>query len=458
MDETRPMKYEALQPDASGQPVPNYLGLISHARIPAAVLTAILLSFPVSFPHAGQAREFASGRSEGPAGPVTHSQASSQQSSELRPQEANSRLDYFSATGALLAGKSPAEGFISADSYGNPAAQSNLDSVVSLARRTREKAAAASKPVTVIDNDVVEMLAVRAQFEGNSPANRNGLALSNSSANHTAMAGVPEAKLFSQRKYDRTERVAATGQSHAEGDRNSGNTPSERTANQDELPAIPALSVHQDAPNHPQKDNGPIAIYEHGQLKITAENVQLSEIMAALHNVMGAEVDLPVGASDERVWAHLGPGPARKILSDLLVNTDLDYVIQGSAQDVNGIQSVTLTVRTDTPAGRPATPSESAARSDDRRTTTPSSTAKEENVREEPAAAANAAQVPPPPSDTPGMDRHPGVFLAQPAADDSISHPGVPASLTQDQIVQQLTNMYQQRKQMAQRQAGSTSN
>src|SRR5207302_9837391 len=87
----------------------------------------------------------------------------------------------------------------------------------------------------------------------------------------------------------------------------------------------------------------PKVTYLDGQLTIIAENSLLSDILSALHAAMGAEIDLPPSASSERIWVRLGPGPARKVVSELLSGTDLNFVIQGSTTDVDGIQSVLLT-------------------------------------------------------------------------------------------------------------------
>ena len=221
----------------------------------------------------------------------------------------------------------------------------------------------------------------------------------------------------------------------------------------------------------------PTITYEGGLLTINAENARLSDILAALHSLMGTEIDLPPGASDERIWAHLGPGPARKILSDLLGNTDLNYVIQGSARDVDGIQSVTLTARA--ADGKSGTTGEVPERVDLRRpgrtsvaaavtaTETP-----DQDVAAPPAATPAATPatvpqpevaadaVPPTPSPAPVEPQPVAAATAQGQSmvPESVAHPGPPATLNQEQMVQQLTNMYQQRKQLQQSQVGSTPN
>jgi hypothetical protein len=209
--------------------------------------------------------------------------------------------------------------------------------------------------------------------------------------------------------------------------------------------------------------SAPIVAYEHGQLTIVAENVQLSEVMSALHRVMGTEIDLPAGASDDRVWARLGPGPARKVLSDLLSNTDLDYVIQASTRDADGIQSVTLTARVDIAPGKGGVSSEPTVRMDGRRqaraNSAPTETPDQEiPVSQDAAVAAVPVEAAPPPSSAVAADPQPAVATVQSSVADSFAHPGPPATLSQEQMVQQLTNMYQQRKQLQQNQAGSTVN
>jgi hypothetical protein len=218
----------------------------------------------------------------------------------------------------------------------------------------------------------------------------------------------------------------------------------------------------------------PIATYDHGQLTIVAENVPLSEVMSALHSVMGTEIEIPPSASEDRIWARLGPGPARKILSDLLNNTDLDYVIQGSSKDAGGIQSVTLTLHADDAPGKAGASTEAAAghsavrRPPGYRPDAAVPSEQEERPLPPEAAAAVAeaglstsAAAPVEPQAAPVA---PVSAPAAAAAEQSsagnpiIAHPSPPSSMSSEQIVQQLTNMYQQRKQMQQTQGSSTPN
>jgi hypothetical protein len=249
---------------------------------------------------------------------------------------------------------------------------------------------------------------------------------------------------------------------------------SSATSTQDSQATTPSTSDTHARPaavDSGHSGSAPIVTYENGQLTIVAENVPLSEVMTALHNVMGTEIDLPVAASDDRVWARLGPGPARKVLSDMLANTDLNYVIQGSSRDLDAIQSVVLTAHTvDVAPGRGGASNESAGRMDARRqpresavpTETPDQevpASPEPAVPAVPAVAAEATPEATPPPSSPVAPESPSMAAAaQSSVADSFAHPGPPASLTQEQMTQQLMNMYQQRKQLQQNQVGSTPN
>jgi hypothetical protein len=89
----------------------------------------------------------------------------------------------------------------------------------------------------------------------------------------------------------------------------------------------------------------PLVTYDGGQLTIIAENVSLSAVFDALRRVTGANIEMPPGAVDQLIWVRSGPGPARRVLRDLLDGTELDYVIQASETDVDGVRSVLLTAR-----------------------------------------------------------------------------------------------------------------
>jgi hypothetical protein len=108
---------------------------------------------------------------------------------------------------------------------------------------------------------------------------------------------------------------------------------------------LPAPSPNGDTPNAPRVS------YKGGQLTIIAENSELSAILSLVSARTGAEIDLPAGVLNERIWSEFGPGPARKVLATLLTAMRLDYAIQASDVDPQGIRRVLLKARTKLDAG-----------------------------------------------------------------------------------------------------------
>jgi hypothetical protein len=250
----------------------------------------------------------------------------------------------------------------------------------------------------------------------------------------------------------------------------------------------PTISLTQQQDPTPQPEQAPVkppqVTYEDGQLTIIAENAKLSDVMSAVRACTGADVDLPASASGERIWVRLGPGPARKILATLLGGTKLDYVIQASETDPDGIRNVWLTTRTETPSatsaragtlpgsqpGRPLPP----RLSDSERRIVRNRPAEDANPPEEAVTPDNSPATPPAPASTGApaasadaaapagtqpqaapADGAPASAPAQPAPADATPTPAAqgadsskaPADAT-GQMIQTLQNMYEQRKQM----------
>jgi len=230
------------------------------------------------------------------------------------------------------------------------------------------------------------------------------------------------------------------------------------------LPSQPSTAQEGEAaasaPTRPvaaeQKATKPAKVtYVDGQLTIIAENSLLSDILSALHAAMGAEIDLPPSASSERIWVRLGPGPARKVVSELLSGTDLNFVIQGSATDAEGIHSVLLTPHSEVGAGNPGITSEPQERVASRQPPSGNPTAVEAPKQESPVLAeTTTASSDPTPSGAGSPRLGPqseGTSLLS-AVDNSIAHPSLPSSMTSEEIRQQLSSMYQQRRQLQQNQ------
>jgi hypothetical protein len=192
--------------------------------------------------------------------------------------------------------------------------------------------------------------------------------------------------------------------------------------------------------------------YEDGQLTIIAENSKLGDILAAVSERMGAEIELPASASDERIWVRLGPGPARRVLAALLGGTDLDYVIQASETDPEGIQSVLLTPRTKAAVVAPGIPPGSAgqARGASRRNPQPNRGPAEIPGRENSTEPATPAEVPQAGAPPASAELQPATAELQPSLNTTEADADKSAAKTSEQMIQKLQNMYQQRKQMQQ--------
>ena len=87
----------------------------------------------------------------------------------------------------------------------------------------------------------------------------------------------------------------------------------------------------------------PEVSYHNGELSIVAPNSSFSEILSCVRAKTGAEIEIP--ASNERVVTHLGPGPVRDVLAQLLNGSPFNYVLVGSPTEPNSLTRVVLSVR-----------------------------------------------------------------------------------------------------------------
>ena len=228
---------------------------------------------------------------------------------------------------------------------------------------------------------------------------------------------------------------------------------------QEQIPQqVPApLSAEQGTPSRHQVS------YEDGQLTIVAENSKLGDILAAVSERMGADIEIPASASDERIWVRLGPGPARRVLAALLGGTDLDYIIQASETDPEGIQSVLLTPRTKAsgaPVVAPGRPAISAgqARGANRKNIQPNYGPVEPSGRENSTEPATPVEVPTAGNPAASTEQQPAQAELQPPADTRDVDADKSAAKTSEQMIQKLQNMYEQRKQMQQDRKPPSSN
>jgi hypothetical protein len=160
--------------------------------------------------------------------------------------------------------------------------------------------------------------------------------------------------------------------------------------------AVPQIPLDAIAAVAPQVD------YQNGQLTINAPNSTLADILRAVRKQTGADIDVP--EARERVVTHLGPGPARQIIAELLNGSRFNYVLLGSPADNTVLTRIVLVAKTPEAAGgaNPAMqqqaamrpPGVSAAPEGQDASTDPSETetAPEENAAEETAPEPPAPQ------------------------------------------------------------------
>jgi hypothetical protein len=135
-------------------------------------------------------------------------------------------------------------------------------------------------------------------------------------------------------------------------------------AQKQDPPAAPAYtpSPLQPVPLDQVPAVAPKVTFESGQLTIIAHNCTLADVLHAIKKQMGADLDVPPGAT-ERVVADLGPGAPRDVITDLLNGTHFNYVIVGSPTDPSAVQSLALTPKSGgaetasaAPGNRPGAP------------------------------------------------------------------------------------------------------
>ncbi len=88
-----------------------------------------------------------------------------------------------------------------------------------------------------------------------------------------------------------------------------------------------------------------------GLLSVTSQNSTLGDIMTAIRRQTGAAIELPPGAAQERVAAHIGPAAPKDVVAALLNGSRFDYIILGSMKRPGMIDRIILTQRQNQAAG-----------------------------------------------------------------------------------------------------------
>jgi hypothetical protein len=107
----------------------------------------------------------------------------------------------------------------------------------------------------------------------------------------------------------------------------------------------PAPPVKSFAPTRAVKPGLEVS-FQDGLLSINSTKANLSEILFAVHERTGAEIEIPAGAEQDQVAANFGPGPAAEVLAHLLNGSKFNFMILNSATDPQGLDRVILSPRT----------------------------------------------------------------------------------------------------------------
>ena len=96
----------------------------------------------------------------------------------------------------------------------------------------------------------------------------------------------------------------------------------------------------------------PSISYRDGKLFVDADNATLGELLNSIGKEIGAQIEKPATADNERVAAHLS-GPPARVIGALLDDGKFGYIILSPSQQPDRIQRVILTTQTQDPV-RPA--------------------------------------------------------------------------------------------------------
>jgi hypothetical protein len=107
----------------------------------------------------------------------------------------------------------------------------------------------------------------------------------------------------------------------------------------DPAPAVAPPTLENKPPTPPQ------VTWNGAQLSIKAENSTLADILSVVRARTNVVIEIPPGAGAERVFTDLGPASPREVLTSLLTGSNFDYVIMASPDNKDVLQSVLLTPR-----------------------------------------------------------------------------------------------------------------
>ncbi len=177
----------------------------------------------------------------------------------------------------------------------------------------------------------------------------------------------------------------------------------------------------------------PQVSYQGSQLTIVAPNSTLADILRAVRKQTGAEIEIP--SAPERVVTHLGPGPARDVLADLLNGSRFNYVLLGAPGNEALLTRVLLVPKAKDAA--PTTPNPAEAQPGVAQATTP-------NPEQDAAADNNDADQADDSNNGDDNADQPAEAAEQPAANPDQSAVKTPQQMLQEMQQRQLQLQQQQ--------------
>jgi hypothetical protein len=117
-------------------------------------------------------------------------------------------------------------------------------------------------------------------------------------------------------------------------------------------PTQPTQPAPEVTPEHGPSSPPQVSL-QGGQLTIVARNSTMSDVLNAVKQKTGANVDMPAG-SGERVVGQFGPGAPRDVMAQLLNGSHYDYVLLGSAADPHALNKIVLMAKSSGPEPAPA--------------------------------------------------------------------------------------------------------
>jgi hypothetical protein len=89
----------------------------------------------------------------------------------------------------------------------------------------------------------------------------------------------------------------------------------------------------------------PFVEYESGRLSLVSDDATLGDVLRAIGDTIGAQIEFPGEIGHERIAARMGPASPQELLRMLLDSSRFDYVILGSPSSPDAVQTVVVTLR-----------------------------------------------------------------------------------------------------------------